>query len=158
MMSISLQEFAQNVRRQTYLLVRAYEFCDRFCLEQHGISASQAYSLIAFPTVGTITMNELSEKMALANSTMTRFVDQLVQKDLVRRENDPEDRRVVRVSLTQTGQELQKKLESSLQEFFELALKDIPVQERSEMTHQMERLNQAILSTLRGCCDIRISL
>jgi DNA-binding MarR family transcriptional regulator len=151
-MSLSLPEFASQLQRLTYQLTRDYETCDRFCLEQSGVTASQAYTLLALPIHESVNMNDLSEKMGLANSTMTRMVDQLVQKKLVERENDLGDRRVVRVRLSGNGFELRQTIETTLQSFFERIAKDIPVEERQEIIHSFQTINAAVLNIIRACC------
>ncbi len=51
-------------------------------------------------------MSDLAEILQKKISTATGVVDRLVEHGLVQREEDPEDRRVVMVSLTQEGREL----------------------------------------------------
>jgi DNA-binding MarR family transcriptional regulator len=46
---------------------------------------------------------ELAAAMSVANPTMTGLIDQLVRAGLVRRDPDPDDRRAVRLSITQEG-------------------------------------------------------
>ena len=48
-------------------------------------------------------MRELAGHLHSAVSTVTGIVDKLVQKDLVRRERVDDDRRIVRVELSETG-------------------------------------------------------
>jgi DNA-binding MarR family transcriptional regulator len=52
---------------------------------------------------GPSMMTELAEQAMLSLSTVTGIVDGLVEKSLVRRERSEEDRRVVRVELTEEG-------------------------------------------------------
>lgn len=51
-----------------------------------------------------ITMGELSQALDVPLSTATRIVDWLVKNDIAERRSDPDDRRIVRVTLTPTGQ------------------------------------------------------
>jgi len=51
-------------------------------------------------------MSDLAEILQKKISTATGVVDRLVEHGLVQREEDPEDRRVVIVSITQEGREL----------------------------------------------------
>lgn len=51
-------------------------------------------------------MRELAEHLALAVNSMTGIVDSLEQKGLVRRQRSEEDRRVIRVELTDSGREI----------------------------------------------------
>jgi DNA-binding MarR family transcriptional regulator len=143
--------FAARVQRQLYQLVRNYELCDQVCLAQHGVTASQGYTLLSLPQEGALTMNELSEAMEVASSTMTRMVDQLVSKGLVHRRPDKEDRRIVRVQLTAQGQVIRRTLDKALQEFFKQALEAIPEDERPAILHALEQVTKPIVKALEAC-------
>jgi DNA-binding MarR family transcriptional regulator len=53
-----------------------------------------------------LTMGEISQIMNVPLSTATRHIDWMVESHFARRLSDPDDRRVVRVSLTEEGIEL----------------------------------------------------
>ena len=144
--------YAETLQRLTYDLVRYSTICDRVCTEELNITGSQGYTLLAVPDGETISMNDLSLRMKLASSTMTRMVDQLVQKGLVDRFPDTEDRRVVRVRLTGQGAQAKQQLQETLQIFFTRVLQEISENEREVLMRSLETLNQAIRSTLNACC------
>jgi DNA-binding MarR family transcriptional regulator len=50
-----------------------------------------------------VPVSELADKMRVTPGAVTQFVDALVAKDLISRESDPDDRRVVRLRLTGTA-------------------------------------------------------
>src|SRR5512139_534431 len=147
MATSSLINFADDIQQVTYDLVRYNANCDRVCVEQLGVTASQGYILLALPETDSITMNDLSLRMKLANSTMTRMVDQLVQKKMVTRESDSDDRRVVRIRLTKQGQDVQVRLKKTMQDLFAQILKDIHAGEREQIVHSLEKLKQSIVNT-----------
>jgi len=147
-----LDSFAINLQRQVYRLVREYELCDQMCTGQYRVTASQGYTILTLPESESMTMNALSEAMGLANSTMTRMVDQLVDKGFVRREADGEDRRVVRVSLTAQGQETRRNLEQAQQYFFGQVLTEIPQDERHIFLQVLERIVAAIEKVRKNGC------
>ncbi len=147
-----LEAFAINLQSQVYQLVRAYELCDQMCMGQYRVTASQGYTMLTLPESKSMTMNALSEAMGLANSTMTRMIDQLVDKGFVRRETDNEDRRVVRVSLTSQGQETRRNLEQAQQYFFGLVLTEIPQEERHDILQVLERIVVAIEKVRKSGC------
>jgi DNA-binding MarR family transcriptional regulator len=60
----------------------------------------------------SLTMGELSSALSVPLSTATRIVDWMVANGYVQRLSAPEDRRVVRVALTDSGRELHKTIES----------------------------------------------
>lgn len=64
-------------------------------------------SLLAFvDEFGAKTQTYLAERMNLGRAATGTMVDQLEQRGLVERQNDPEDRRVWLVAITATGKEL----------------------------------------------------
>jgi len=64
------------------------------------------YTLAKHP--GPIRMGELGGSVLLSQPGLSRLVDRLVQRGLVRRSADPADRRIVLVCLTQAGAERQR--------------------------------------------------
>lgn len=155
-MTISLKNFSSQIQRLTYQLIRYQDICDRVYLEQLGITSAQAYALLALPEEASLTMNNLSETMGLANSTMTRTVDQLIIKKLVEREPDPDDRRVVRIRLTANGRETQRSVKSAFQDFFEQALREIPAEDRETVLLSLGQISQAIANGLAACTSLPI--
>ena len=49
------------------------------------------------------TMSELAEAARQISATMTGIVDRLVEREIITRQRDPDDRRALRVSLTEKG-------------------------------------------------------
>ncbi len=152
-MTSSTSDFAVQLQRLTYQLTRYYEICDRYCSDQIGIPAAQAYTLLAVPNGEPVTMNALSEKMGLAHSTMTHTVDLLVKKKLVERKSDPEDRRVVRIRVTAQGADMQARLEKALQDFFEQVAGNLPAGERQIVINSLRQMNAAILQAIQAGCN-----
>ena len=153
MTETSLSPFADEIQRLMYDLVHYYSICDRVTTQQLDVTASQGYILLALPEMDSINMNDLSIKMRLANSTMTRMVDQLVVKGMVYRTADSHDRRIVLVRLTKQGLDVRTRLKNNLQDFFSQVLGDIPEDQRGEILHSLEILNRSILKTLKSCCE-----
>ncbi|MBI5879041.1 MAG: MarR family transcriptional regulator [Chloroflexi bacterium] len=151
-MNLKSSAFAASFQRELHQLVRAYELCNQACLAENGVTASQGYTLLSLPQQGYLSMNDLSEAMGLAGSTMTRYVDQLVERGLVYRESDHEDRRVVRVKLTDRGRELRRVVERAMQEFFKQVLDELREEERSALLRTIEQVARAIEKVFRICC------
>src|SRR5690606_1779885 len=49
-------------------------------------------------------MGALARRMGLSRSAVTGLVDDMVRSGLVRREDDPDDRRIIRLALTPDGE------------------------------------------------------
>jgi DNA-binding MarR family transcriptional regulator len=151
MKQMEMTAFALDIEQMIRTLVKNYERCEQMCLAQQGVTVAQAYTLLTLPQAGQITMNELSAKMGLASSTMTRMIDQLVTKGLVQRQHDEEDRRVVWVKLTAKGQRVQHTLDRAQRELFEGSLNQISEEERARILHALKSLNDLFERGLEGC-------
>lgn len=55
----------------------------------------------------SLTLGELAQRLACVRSNVTQLVDRLEADGLVRREADPQDRRSIRASVTDSGRERQ---------------------------------------------------
>ena len=147
--------FADKMQRLLYQLVKNYEQCDELCVAQYGVTASQAYTLMALPEKSQVkvSMNELSETMNVANSTMTRMVDHLVRKGLACRQSDYDDRRIVRVGLTAQGQQVRHAIEAEKHEIMQGILADIHEDDRSVVLRAVEKVTELFGRAVKSCCS-----
>jgi DNA-binding MarR family transcriptional regulator len=87
-----------------------------------------------------ITMGELSQALDVPLSTATRIVDWLVRNDYAERLSDPTDRRVVRVSLTETGEAVYEVGNRLIQNRVEALLRPFTVAERENLVALANKL------------------
>lgn len=90
------------------LLEAAQSIQDRLesVLDVVGLSSAKYQALDALVTAREpITLSELAERLKCVRSNITQLVDRLEADGLVRRENDPADRRAVRAVVTELGAE-----------------------------------------------------
>jgi DNA-binding MarR family transcriptional regulator len=67
--------------------------------------------LLELNQAGTISMSELSQRLQVTQGVATRMVDRLLEKDMVERERDKVDRRVVLVSASVKGKRIAEEME-----------------------------------------------
>ncbi len=79
-------------------------------LEPLDITWAQWGTLLKIANGRANTASELCRSMAGDTGSMTRMLDRLEQKGLIRRERSAQDRRIVQLSLTRAGQKLYPKL------------------------------------------------
>lgn len=96
---MTLAEGAERLHHLTKELLRRYQFRDRNQVCCYGISVSQSHILDILAEEGDLTMQQLARRMFKSVSTMTRVAGQLVRKGYIKRRQDPEDRRIVHVSI-----------------------------------------------------------
>jgi len=71
---------------------------------------------------------------------ITRIIDVLERKEMVTRRPSEQDRRIVRVYLTQKGREYQEKLVPLAKEVLERGLADISDEDLAHMTTTLQKI------------------
>jgi DNA-binding MarR family transcriptional regulator len=104
-------------------------------------------------TYGALTMNELAEKMYLSISTVTRVVEELVKKGYVQREEDPADRRIRVIDLTDEGKAVFETCWRNVFESEKAILLNFPAQQRDMLINFLTQLNQAV-NEWQSCCEV----
>jgi DNA-binding MarR family transcriptional regulator len=140
----TLAEQATDLEKAMAELVKKYQFRDREETVGYGLSVSQAYALRALRENGGLSMGALAEQMRLSISTMTRVVDQLERKTLVRRVRSPLDRRVCEVATTRRGQTLWDRIEAELVESDLQVLRGLAPSERETAIRAIRLLSRAV--------------
>ena len=72
-------------------------------LARDGVSAAQMGVLMRLRYLGDMSISGLAEVLGMGLPNVTGLVDRLEERGLVERLRDPDDRRVVRVHLTEAG-------------------------------------------------------
>ena len=85
-------------------------------------------------------LSELGKRCGLESSTMTPLVDELERRGLAHRNRSPEDRRVVRLYLTEKGHALEPRLRALVWRLQEVAVTGIPDGEIEVMRSVLERI------------------
>jgi DNA-binding MarR family transcriptional regulator len=91
-----------------------------------------------------ITMGELSHALDFPLSSATRIVDWLVKNDYAMRLDDPEDRRIVRVTLTEAGLEIYRTINEFFLQRIELLLRQFTPQEIEILRSVLSRIVDTI--------------
>jgi len=143
-----LEELGEIIRK----LVRAFQMFERDRVKVLGFTFSQCYALLEVARDEGLTMNDLSERMNLDGSTMTRVVDVLVRDGWLERNRPEEDRRVVRVFLTEKGRRMASRLEESIEAYYRDVLKNLPAGHVDEVLESMRHLLDALRKSNPRCC------
>jgi DNA-binding MarR family transcriptional regulator len=79
-------------------------------LSEVELSYPQILLLYAVLEMGTPTISELSQHLKITQGVVSRMVDRLVEKGMLERTRDKSDRRVVFVSLSESGRDHAEKM------------------------------------------------
>jgi DNA-binding MarR family transcriptional regulator len=143
-----IDEVGQMIQR----LVRVIQLFERDQIKIYGFTSSQFNTLLEINKAGSLTMNELSDKMNLNTSTMTRILDNLVRDKYISRDRDEADRRIVVVSLTENGKEVSLKLRSSVNLYYKKIIENIPEGQVDSVLNSVNILQEAFEKANPNCC------
>lgn len=110
-------------------------------IARHNIRGGHWYCLRSLYQQDGITQRELSQRLGIKESSTVEMLRAMEAEDLVHRQRDTEDRRKVRVYLTQRALELRPTLMGILMELRQLMV--------SKMTQSEETLLKLLLRQLR---------
>lgn len=143
-----LEELGEVIRR----LVRAFQMFERDQVRVLGFTFSQCYALLEVAREEGLSMNDLSGRMNLDGSTMTRVVDILVRDGWLDRTRQEDDRRVVRVSLTEEGRAMASRLEENIEAYYRDVLENLPKGQVDAVLESMRHLLRALRKSNPRCC------
>lgn len=129
----SLGRLLNNATRQIMLLAE-----NRFA--EDDISLPQYVVLTALWRADGLKISHLADYCGNGLPALSRLLDRMEAKDLVERRASPEDRRAVRVFLTDKGHKLSPLLER-YKEFHEIMMADMAPEERQTLFSLLERLD-----------------
>ena len=106
-----------------------------------GISMSEMDVLQYLFSKPKPSMSEMGKDLYIDLSTLTRIVDKLVKKNLVVREPDLEDRRVIRVTISAEGREIGEKFKQKGKEKAKSVLRQMTLEERRTFLSLLETIH-----------------
>lgn len=132
----NVESIEKHLRKVDYIIRKN----GRMILSDFGITVPQFTALQVLINNGDMTIGELSQQMDLACSTITDLIDRMEKNDLVKREKDQKDKRVVRVIVLARGHDiLQKVLERRII-FLESKLEGLSLDEVAGLKSALEKL------------------
>lgn len=148
----SLDCCVDDVGEMVRKLVRMFQLFERDQIKIHGFTTTQCYTLLEIDKAGSIAMNELSDRMNLNSSTMTRVMDTLVRDGYIERQKSAEDRRLVLVSLSAAGKTSAMKLNSSVNAYYKKVMESIPEGKLADILQSADILVHAFEKSNPNCC------
>ncbi|MBI2560165.1 MAG: MarR family transcriptional regulator [Planctomycetes bacterium] len=121
-------------------IIRGFHVLEKNASISCGITPSQWATLLAFNNTNALKMSELSERLSLATSTMTRMIDTLVKEGFIERKPDFADRRLVMVRLTKEGKRLKQRLYKLQSGYFNTLFGHIDADIREQVVASLNNL------------------
>lgn len=146
--AIIMMEFEQIslhwVNRLSFVVRR--ELSERFKAEGYPISAEEWAVLLLLWREEGLAPSEIAERTVRDRTTITRFLDGMEKKDLLRREIDPKDRRRARVVLTENAKALQGPLSAIAKGLIDKAHQGMSEQGAKQLVTLLQKMTNNLLS------------
>jgi DNA-binding MarR family transcriptional regulator len=111
-------------------------------VSKHSISPLQFHVIKVINEKKSINMTDLANEMMISKPQLTPIIDKLITKAYLKRENSREDRRIINISLTKSGEELFKQRIEHIQKMITERISTLP-------TEELEELNTAIITMIK---------
>jgi DNA-binding MarR family transcriptional regulator len=98
-----------------------------------GLTMAQLKAVMFLVQTGGMRSRELADGLGIAPSAATPLVDRLVKQKLARRDDDPDDRRIVRIQPTAKAVELHNELMQAHSSVLAEVLAEVPPGERDQV-------------------------
>ena len=146
---MSKEEFSDSVVRIERLL-RHVAFIikkrGRDILSDFDITTPQFLALVVLKDRPGITMGELCERLYLACSTATDLIDRMEKNGYLERNRDHDDRRVIRLSITEKGQNIIDQVINARRRYVDSILKQLTQEEIDQLAQALEKLDALMVA------------
>lgn len=115
-------------------------------LSQNGLSIPQIRALAHLSRFPGSSLSELADYLGVSNAATSVMIDRLVQKKLVLRKEDPNERRCVELSLTKNGQSQYDEVRKLATEELALIFRKMPAQKIRIIYDGLSLLRDAFLT------------
>ena len=140
---MSTNQTAERLANLTFNLLARCQEKEAWLAAKHGLFQAEFKCLRLFGTDENLNNTQISKRMKLSPSRLTRIIDTLVEKGYMKREIEQYDRRNMRVFLSRRGKILTNKLNKALVDIHYEILQDIDVSQHESLITAMEHLLSA---------------
>ena len=99
--------------------------------------------------VGDLSLSDLSDRIRAQNSTVTGIIDRMEREGLVVRTRSTEDRRVVRIRLTEKGSKIAREIVVEPMEIFHSALGNLSPGEMRDLLKILTKIARRVQSIVK---------
>jgi len=116
---------------------------------QVDLTGPQLTVLKMLEGLGDLSLSELSERIRAQNSTVTGIIDRMERESLVVRARSTEDRRVVKIKLTDKGSKIARAIAVEPMEIFRGALDSLSAAETRELLKILTKIARRVQSVVK---------
>jgi DNA-binding MarR family transcriptional regulator len=113
-------------------------------LRRFGITYNHLFILTCLWEQDGVQVKELAHHLCLDSSSLTGHLDRMERVELVVRQDDPDDRRAIRVFLTEKGRYLQAQLEPIGEELKETLQRGVPPERVAALRTALQNMSRRL--------------
>jgi DNA-binding MarR family transcriptional regulator len=121
---------------------------DTQVFSQFDLTPTQYRALILLSGVEGKSLTTLADQLLRNRSTATRLIDQLERRELVRRDDEPNDRRIHCIFLTQKGIELRDIAHKAHLDSLEARFANLSLATSNQLDHLLSKLRDSLEADL----------
>lgn len=114
------------------------------CSRQHGFAPVHFRVLMHLHYRQPFNISDISDHLGITPAAASQLVQRLVEPGLIDRVEDPNDRRIKRISLTEAGESLVQEVIALRRQWMETVAAEFDPAERARMVEALFCLNNAI--------------
>jgi DNA-binding MarR family transcriptional regulator len=103
------------------------------------------YWALFFLQMHSLTMSELGNRLYRSKPNMTAIIDKLIAEKLVTRLTDENDRRIIRIAITDQGKSFIKDKKKEMKEALKLNMASLNDEDLTELGLLLHQMNQLII-------------
>ena len=115
---------------------------------QSSITPGGMFVLGSLKRHGTQSMSDIGKCLSMPKPHVTVIVDKLIEEELVERQSDPNDRRIVNILLTKKGFDEFNSLKKDLSENLKIKLSKLNDQEQEILAIASQQMKEILISIL----------
>jgi DNA-binding MarR family transcriptional regulator len=97
---------------------------------------------------GMLSMSEIGKQLSIPKPHVTVIIDKLIDEGYVTRENDPADRRIIKIRLTQKGLKDFEEIKQAISESLKEKISSLPAEELQLLKDSSENVKNILISVL----------
>jgi DNA-binding MarR family transcriptional regulator len=148
-MAAQKNAMAEQMADLTYELLENCQLKIERTAEKLNLTVAEFKLLRSLQEDEMLSAGALAKRMGLSSSRITRIIDGLVKKGMVKKEAGGQDRRIVDIGLTQDGVAVRTQLKAMYVSVHEEIINLLPSDAGESVIHAMEKLRLATQEWVR---------
>lgn len=108
------------------------------------LSHAQFHAVSILRRKGSLSMSELAHEMQISKQQLTPLVYKLIDNGLLVRKTDENDRRIVRIEVSESGKSMYEELHAEIKTAIVEKLKTLPGTELDELEQMLKRIHEIL--------------